>query len=225
VTVNPTIGGADDTQLASATDQYAARHNPFVYFRSLLDTPSGATASPCATHVFPLPQLTTDLASNHIAAWNFITPNLCNDGHDSPCKGPGADGANPGVGGLTSANAFLAQLVPMIQASRAYRHGGLIVITFDEGTSDKGCCGESTYSTGGGQIGAVLLGPNLHPHTSTCEYNHFSLLRTWENIFHLTSARTGMFGSDRFGHLAHAGDRGLVPLARELVATSDPCAT
>jgi hypothetical protein len=56
----------------------------------------------------------------------FITPNLCNDGHDAPCK-------NGQPGGLISADAFLQKWIPLIQASKAYQHEGLIVITFDEG--------------------------------------------------------------------------------------------
>ena len=100
VAVNPNVGGPDDTQLATASDQYAARHNPFVYFHSLIDTPNGASASPCTVHVLPVTQLATDLTNNQVATWNFITPNLCNDGHDAPCKGAGAEGANPGAGGL-----------------------------------------------------------------------------------------------------------------------------
>jgi hypothetical protein len=168
--------------------------------------------------------LATDLGNNTVATWSFITPNLCNDGHDAPCKGPGAEGANPGAGGLVSANAFLARVVPMIQASSAYRNGGLIVISFDEGSTNKGCCGEAAFSTGGGQVGAVLLGPALHAHHSTCSYNHFSLLRTWENLFGLTPAVTHINGSDGHGDLAHAGDPGLLPLTAELSATTNPCA-
>jgi hypothetical protein len=112
----------------------------------------------------------------------------------------------------------------MIQASQAYRSGGLIVITFDEGTTTKGCCGEASFSTGGGQVGAVILGPTINPHVTSCEYNHFSLLRTWENLFDLGPTRTSVPGSDGHGHLAHAGDPGVIPLTRELTATSDPCA-
>jgi hypothetical protein len=224
VAVDPAVGAFDVTQLSSAADQYAARHNPFVYFHSLIDVPASGTASPCAAHVVPLTHLATDLAANTVANWSFITPNLCNDGHDAPCKGPGAEGANPGAGGLTSANAFLAKIVPLIQASQAYRHGGLILITFDEGTTSKSCCGEAFFSSGGGQIGAVFLGRMLHPHVSTCAYNHFSLLRTWEDIFRLTAKRTSIPGGDGRGHLGHAGDSFLIPMTRELTATSNPCA-
>ena len=47
-------GAADGTQSATATDQYAARHNPFVYFHSLVDVPPGQSSSPCRRNVVPL---------------------------------------------------------------------------------------------------------------------------------------------------------------------------
>ena len=34
---------------------------------------------------------------------------------------------------------------------------------------------------GGGQVGAVLLSPLLHSYKSSCDYNHFSMLRTYED--------------------------------------------
>ena len=225
VAVDPTIGGPDNTQLATEADQYATRHNPFPYFHSLIDTPAGETASPCEQHVVPLTQLATDLGRNQIANLSFITPNLCDEGHDDPCQGPGAEGANPGAGGLTSANAFVDQAVSMIRASKAYARGGVIFITFDEGSTNDGCCGESAFSTGGGRVGAVILGRGIPSHVSSCAYNHFSLLRTWEDVFHLRTRRTSIPGSDGRGHLAHAGDAGLLPLTKEFTAASDPCAS
>ncbi|HET6966610.1 MAG TPA: alkaline phosphatase family protein [Acidimicrobiales bacterium] len=186
----------DDTQSATATDQYAARHNPFVYFHSLVD----GSPSPCQQHVLPLSSFQASLSAP--ANFNSITPNLCDDGHDSPC-------ANGQPGGLTSANAFLQQWVPAIEASPAYQQDGLIVITFDETppTDTSGCCGEVS---GGGKVGAVLLSPLLTPHTSSCAYNHFSLLRTYEDLF-----GTGT-------HLGQASVAG--PIDPDLTAVSDPCA-
>src|SRR4051812_38220898 len=53
---HPAPNSQDKTQTATATDQYAARHNPFVYFHSLLD--SGA----CAANDVRLDALASDLA-------------------------------------------------------------------------------------------------------------------------------------------------------------------
>jgi hypothetical protein len=69
-----------------------------------------------------------------------VVPNLCDDGHDLPC----VTGAS---GGLAQAGRFLARWVPAIMAGPAYRDGGLIVITFDEGVGTAACCGETPQQT------------------------------------------------------------------------------
>ena len=53
VAVDPAVGALDDTEGATAADQYAARHNPFVYFHSLIDPPAGGGRRVCAAHVVP----------------------------------------------------------------------------------------------------------------------------------------------------------------------------
>lgn len=135
----------------------------------------------------------------------LITPNLCNDGHDAPCK-------NGQPGGLVSADAFLQKWIPLITSSSAYQRDGLIVINFDEGglalqPTSTGlsifapglfCCNEQPgpnlaafpqttnitptisltfQSYGGDRTGAVLLSPLLEPGTvSYTPFNHYSLL-------------------------------------------------
>src|SRR4051812_11005642 len=74
---HPAVNGRDGTQQARANDQYAARHNPFVYFHSIIDSPS------CAQNDVPLEQLESDLQSaSTTASYSFITPDLCHDAHD-----------------------------------------------------------------------------------------------------------------------------------------------
>jgi hypothetical protein len=228
---HPDLNTVDHTQSAEAPsasvplgDQYASRHNPFVYFHSIIDSPD------CGSHVVNLNQLTADLSSEQATPnFVFITPNLCNDGHDAPCK-------NGQPGGLVSADAFLQKWIPLIQASKAYQQNGLIVITFDEGglsvaanpngsgilVSAPGqfCCNEqpgpnlaafpqstaiapgvalSFQSYGGDRTGAVLLAPFLRPGTvSNTLFNHYSLLKSLEDIF------------DTDGYLGYAGAPGLV---------------
>ena len=79
-------------------------------------------------------RLPADLADERTTPnFVFITPNLCDDGHDG--SGTGAAGttcANGQPGGLTSADAFLQTWVPKIMASPAYKQDGLLIITFDE---------------------------------------------------------------------------------------------
>ncbi len=119
----PASGAVDDTTVARPGDGYATRHNPFVYFHSLLDL------SGCDSFDGPLAPLETDLTkAKTTPALSYIVPNLCNDGTASPC----ADGS---PGGLAAADAFLATWVPRILASPAYADGGLLLVTFAGGAA------------------------------------------------------------------------------------------
>ena len=205
---HPVIGTKDDSVVATATNGYATRHNPFVYFHSIIDSPS------CAANDVPLTALTTDLASLRTTAnYSMITPNLCNDGHDAQCP----DGS---TGGLTSANTWLQTWVPKILASPAFKKDGLLMVTFDEAeptgtTADaSACCTKAAPPNvpnaslippgpGGGKIGAVLVSPFIKAGTtSSTPYNHYAMLCSMENIFGLTrlgfAGEPGLkcFGSD-----------------------------
>src|ERR1700739_3906576 len=184
------LGRPDPTPQARPSDQYAAKHNPFVYFHSIIDDPAY-----CARHVVNLERLPQDLSAGTTTAnYTFITPTLCSDGHDEPC----VDGRR---GGLHAINVFLEHWVPLIEAAPAFRADGLLVITFDEsdgaGPDGSGaCCGERALpgsrfapgisGPGGGRVGAVLLSPFIKGGTvSEQPYNHYALLRTVEAIFGL----------------------------------------
>jgi phosphatidylinositol-3-phosphatase len=184
--------GAEDTPHNAPDDQYATRHNPFVYFRSITDSPD------CARNVINYSALSKDLGS--IATTPnlaYISPNVCHDGHDNPC-------ANGRPGGLHAADAWLKSQVPAILDSPAFKQDGMLIITFDE--ADGGRAGPSTGvagGTAGGQIGTLVLSPFSTPGgTSAQPYNHYSLLATIENFFSLphlgTAAEPGIttFGPD-----------------------------
>jgi hypothetical protein len=226
---HPVIGEKDSTMAAVVGDQYATRHDPFVYFHAVIDTPS------CATRVVALPVLKDDLKSiDTTPNFAFITPNLCHDGHDGGEDGRKCVDGQPG--GLVSADAFLAEIVPRILASPAFRQDGLLIVTFDEADIEakldkatntvklevgdaSACCGKQPGSNitagstvfgnlpdqgpgiagpGGGRIGAVLVSRFIKPGTvSKTPYNHYSLLRSVEDIFGLD-------------HLGYAGQNGSV---------------
>jgi phosphatidylinositol-3-phosphatase len=186
----PALGSEGRLQLATRSDQYAIKHNPFAYFHSIVDD-----AARCNAHVVALDELPHDLAAlRSTPNYVFITPNLCHDGHDAPC----VDGE---PGGLVSADAFLHTWVPLITQSQAFRRDGLLIVTFDESSvegpeSVAACCDEQSLpgarfppgvgGPGGGRIGALLLSPFLpHGMTSDVPYNHYSLLRSVEHIFGL----------------------------------------
>lgn len=217
----PSAAGLQDgTQSAKAKDQYAARHNPFIYFHSILDSPR------CHQQVLPLTGLQHDLAeASTTANFTFITPNLCDDGHDAICVGKNVRGTN--VGGLTAIDYWLQKYVPMITSSPAYQDGGLLIVTADESENADAtaCCGEAAgFNTprpgitgpGGGVVGTLVIGHCVAPGgVSTTPYNHYSLLRSLEDVFGITTG-----GSDGKGHLGYAGAAGLAPFGPDVFQAS-----
>jgi hypothetical protein len=219
-------------------DQYATRHDPFVYFHSIIDSPI------CQASVVNLTQLSADLESTATTPnFSFISPNLCHDGHDGghPPKSHCVVGDEPG--GLISADQFLQTWVPKITGSPAFSQDGLLIVTFDEGGYAKtasadgkvtitfkgaSCCNQqpgpnlssfpqsspipgTPYTVvregmGGDRIGAVLISPFIKPGTvSEVAYNHYSLLKSLEDIFRLGE------------HLGYAGQPGLSGFGAEVV--------
>jgi phosphatidylinositol-3-phosphatase len=192
---HPPLGQPDPTAATPPPAQaYATFRNPFAYFHSLIDSPT------CAQDDVGLAALDADLASaKRTPSLSYIVPDRCHDGSPGPCPGGGA-------GGLPAADGLLQQLVPKILASPAYKHGGLLVITTDEAPSSgeladsSSCCGQPSFPNlpaagagtsalgpeGGGQVGALLLSPFVKGGVITQEqYDHFSLLRTIEDLFGL----------------------------------------
>ncbi|MGH3414025.1 MAG: alkaline phosphatase family protein [Marmoricola sp.] len=200
---HPAVGAVDPTQQATADHEYAVRHDPFMYFHSIIDSPSY-----CADHVVLLTDLATDLSSVATTPnLSYITPDLCDDGHDSPC----ADGR---PGGLATVNAWMQQWVPRILSSPAFGQDGMLVITADESdgpeSDSTACCGEGPgpnsllpgiLGPGGGRIGALVISRWTAPDTqSTTPYNHYSLLASLEEIFGLPRlGYASASGLDRFG--------------------------
>ena len=202
---HPVLNSADGTLSARLGDQYAARHNPFIYFQSLLDS------GDCLAHDVDLSQLQTDLANAATTPnYAFITPNLCEDGHDAPC----IDGR---AGGLVSADQFLQTWVPRILGAPAWAEGSLLIITFDEadGGDATACCNEmpgvnttnpggATPGPGGGRTGAVLISRFIRPGSiNDTPYNHYALLRSIEDLFALP-------------HLGFAAQPGLQPFGADV---------
>ncbi len=196
---HPVTGAVDPTAAqVSSSGSYATFRNPFVYFASILDTPE------CATGDVGLATLKGDLSqAKRTPSFAYIVPDRCDDGNPTPCT-PGAPA------GVAQTNAFLKQVVPEITSSRAYKDSGLLVITVDQAPSSgefadsSSCCGQPLFPNapsrtlagaprGGGTVGALLLSPYVKGATTNEEqFNHFSLLRTIEDLFGL-------------GHLGYAG--------------------
>jgi phosphatidylinositol-3-phosphatase len=130
---------------------YALKHNPFAYY--------GGT---CPRQVVPFTQFATDM-KGEVPRLVWITPGLCNDGHD--CSTAVAD-------------KWLAQTVPMILATSAWQQNGLLLITWDEG-----------YDSAN-HVLTLVIHPRPVARSSSLAYNHYSLLATIED--RLGVARLGL---------------------------------
>lgn len=208
---HPAPGAGDpSSEQSQSTGPYATFRNPLVYFHSILDSPA------CAADDVGLSRLKADLAKpSSTPSFSYIVPDRCHDGNPTPC----AAGAPAGP---ASTDGALQQIVPEIMASSAYKKGGLIAITTDEAPSggeygdSSSCCGQPSFpnlaalstpggsARGGGAVGALLISPFVKAAgTSQEPYDHFSLLRTIEDLFKLP-------------HLGYAALSGVKPLAPSL---------
>jgi hypothetical protein len=179
---HPSLNAADDTSLARPGDEYSTRHNPFVYFRSLTDL------GECMTNDLPLDALTEDLKSEQATPnFSFIAPNLCHGGWEATC----ADGS---PGGLAAADAFLAQWVPQILDSPAYKADGLLIVLTGA---------QPGTEPADANTGALLVSQFAKPGASSgTPYDAFSVLRSVEDLFgldHLDAA-----GAEGVGSFARA---------------------
>jgi hypothetical protein len=158
----------------AGTSGYAKKHNPFMYFDAIR-----GSSSRCR-RVVPYRQLSNDLFARHLPDFSWITPNLCNDTHDCAVR---------------TGDRFLAHLVPALL--KEVGPHGFVVITWDEGTNDSGCCASVAH---GGRIATTIAGPDVRRGAApTGPYDHYSTLRTIEHVFGLPA-------------LGHAKDAATVPL-------------
>ncbi len=145
----------------TATGLYAPKHNPMVFFNDVTNTNSSSSPF-CIAHVRPYSELETALAQNSVSRYNFITPNLCHDMHDC---------------GTAAGDMWLSTELPKIMASQAYKTGGAIFLTWDEGEDGSD-----------GPIGMIVASPFAKGggYQNTIRYTHSSLLRTLQEIYAMT---------------------------------------
>jgi phosphatidylinositol-3-phosphatase len=148
----------------TSTGRYGAKHNPMVFFDDVTDS-RHAKSPYCIAHIRPYGELAGDLARGNVAHYNFITPDLCNDMHDSAgC----ADSDS-----IANGDAFLSREVPKILASKAYQDGGALFVTWDEPGGDNLA-----------PIGMIALSPFAKPgYSNEIAYTHSSLVRTVQDVF------------------------------------------
>jgi hypothetical protein len=190
---------AGETQ--TLIELYAAKHDPFVYFRSVEENQIDHVVGFEGKH-----GLYDDLASGDVPAYSFIAPNQCNDQHGRGNAGPQCDydpNDNGTQTGLNPALIFLGDqalrtIVKAIKASPVWSNGNnAIVILWDEN--------DYSYAPNVNQV-LTIVDTNYGPHgiQSNKSYTHFSLLRTIEGglglpcLNHACDSGTGVM-SDLFG--------------------------
>jgi phosphatidylinositol-3-phosphatase len=139
--------------------RYAKKHDPFMYFESIRES-----VRRCG-RVMPYGQLGRDLRRGDLPDFAFVSPDLCADTHDCSVR---------------TGDRFLARLVPPLLREIGPR--GFVVVTYDEGRSDRGCCGVAR----GGRIATVVAGRGVRRGaTGKGDYSLYSVLRTVEDFFGL----------------------------------------
>jgi phosphatidylinositol-3-phosphatase len=134
---------------------YMQKHNGFIYYRNIKDN-----LARCRSHVVPFSQFASDLNGGKLPKFSLITPNMCNDMHD--CS-------------IATGNNWLSKQVPPILSHLG--SNGIVVVTFDEGTSDAGCCSVAH----GGHVVTIIAGPGAKLKTRiTSSVDTYSLLRLIE---------------------------------------------
>lgn len=138
-----------------AEGTYTPRHNPFAHYADIVTNPAR-----CA-NIVPFSRFASDISAGPLANYVWITPDLCHDMHDC---------------GIASADAWLQSVVPSIVGSPAFTNA-VLFIWWDEGTSTIG---------GGGQVPLIVVSSRTPPGLqSTLAANHYSLLRTIEDLWGL----------------------------------------
>jgi hypothetical protein len=158
--IDPQTTGACPIRSAG---QYAAKHNPFVYFADVAGAPPDKNNAKCIAHTRPLDRFMADMQSGKLANYVFITPNLCHDMHG----GSGCDGNVVKAG-----DDFLKSFVPPV-IDWAKQNDAVVFIVWDEG---KRGLTLPFYAAGAG------VKANFE---SRVPYTHRSVVKTIQRIFGL----------------------------------------
>jgi hypothetical protein len=149
--------------IGASAGEYAEKHDPFAYYTRIT-----SSRRRCA-NIVPLTRLASDERAGTLSRFVWITPNLCNDMHD--CS-------------VATGDRFLSTLVPPLL--RALGRGGLVFLTWDEGSSDSACCRLAS----GGHIVTVVVGPRARAGARLATpADHYSVLQTIEDLFGLPRLR------------------------------------
>jgi phosphatidylinositol-3-phosphatase len=159
---------------------YAAKHNPMVFFTDTNGGCNTSTSNPLRLNYAPLQQLALDLANNTVADYNWITPDQFNDQHTALTNGYGQFPHSSDSANIAQGDNFLARIVPLIMASDAYKDHGLIVLWWDESEGGDDASRTMPFIVISRDVKKNVKGI---PFSDTIQYSHSSFLRTMQEIF------------------------------------------
>ncbi|MDB5482952.1 MAG: phosphoesterase [Caulobacteraceae bacterium] len=169
---------------------FASKHDGQLFFTATNGGNDPTASNPEASHYAPLQQLASDLANNTVARYNVITPNQYNDMHSALNTPFTYNGVTYAAGSdeeqIALGDNFLSQIVPLIEASQAYKNNGEIVIWNDE-TEGAGT------ATAGYTSMEIIISPLAkgNAYTNTIQYTHSNDLRTIQDILGVQNVPLG----------------------------------
>ncbi len=158
---------------------YAPKHNPQVLFTVTNGGNDASPSNPMVSHYVPLRQLKADLASGHVADYNWISADQYNEMHTGLTGGFTYHGKHyvDDEAAIAAGDNFASKIVPMIMASKAYKDGGLIILWWDE---TEGRNRDDFQHT----IPEIIISPYAkgNAYTNHIAYTHSSDLKTVQEI-------------------------------------------
>lgn len=144
-----------DCFMKKDSGDYARKHVPFLSFQNIQNDPQR-----CRERVVNAAELARDIANGRVPNYSLYVPNQKNDGHDT---------------NIAYADRWLAHTFGPLLRDQRFTDKLLLVVTFDEAKDD-----------GTNHIYTSLWGQNVRPgSTSAAHYDHYSLLRTVEDMLGL----------------------------------------
>ena len=179
---------------------FAVKHDGQLFFTATnggtAAAPDTSPSNPETAYYAPLQQLGTDLSNNAVAKYNWITPDQYNDMHTALNTNFTYNGETYQAGTdeeqIALGDNFLSQIVPMIEASAAFKNNGEIVIWNDETEGDDGAGATAGFTSMEIVISPLAKG---NAYTNDILYTHSSDLVTLQDIFGVSAPGGGYLGA------------------------------
>ncbi|HEY1951463.1 MAG TPA: alkaline phosphatase family protein [Gemmatimonadaceae bacterium] len=154
------------TPKATPTELYARKHVPFLAFAAIQGNPRRCS------RVVNAREFMLDARAGALPNYAFYSPNMFNDGHDTP---------------LETSTIWLRKFVDSLRGTAGMRKRTLLMITWDEGGGD---------DLRSNRVLAIVLGNGIVPGRYSERLTHYSLLRTIEDNFGLQPVADGDANAD-----------------------------